>query len=279
MKKYFLFLFFCFLLVSVSAASVANITTQQDATDCLNNSKKLMMELVDSNLSVKRVNDTIYQAEIIYNSQVSLVSRGRKADFSLVSSYCDSVSEVYSLAINSRDALSVLLKFYNESITPEMNSSSIDQIISEINFEIASERYEKVQPLIDKAYQEISDVRARSTTLNLFVDSTSRGLKTFFIKNWRIILAVFVILVILWFSLRKPVRAKLLNYRLDKLAQRRESIKKLVMRSQKEYFEKGNIADSDYKIRIANYAELIRDIDRQVPLLREELAKLKGVKE
>jgi hypothetical protein len=51
------------------------------------------------------------------------------------------------------------------------------------------------------------------------------------------------------------------------------------MKSQQDYFQTGKIADSDYKIRAANYAELVRDIDRQVPLIKEELAKLSGGKQ
>lgn len=266
---------FVLLCISfVSSAETRNATSQQQASDCLDHSKKLMLELVDENLSVKRVNDTIYQAEIIYNSQALLSNRGQKSDFSLVTTYCDSVSNIYSLALSSKDSISTLLKFYNESITSEMNSSSVDLIINEINFEMQSERYEKIQDLVDSAYNEISNIRARSTALNLFVDSTSRGLKRFILNNWIYLLSSLILIVVLWIFLRKPIKIKLLNSKLDGLARRRNSIKKLIMKSQQEYFQTGKIADSDYKIRVANYAELIRDIDREVPLIKEELAKL-----
>lgn len=278
------FLLFSFLVsilfVSfVSAADQVNLSTEDKASICLNESKNIVQQMINENLSIQRVNDSVSQAEVIYRAQIVLKSRGQKSDFSIVLSYCDSVSKVYNLALDSKDSLSTLLKFYNESITSEMNSSSIDVILNEINFEMQSERYEKVPPLIDKAYQEISDVRARSTTLNLFVDSTTRGIKSFILKNWKFIAIFLSTLIILWLVFRIPIKVKLLNYRLERLASRRDSIKKLIMRTQQDYFQTGKIADSDYKIRIANYAELVRDIDRQVPIIKEELAKLRGGKE
>ncbi|VVB80369.1 Uncharacterised protein [uncultured archaeon] len=272
------FIFFV-LLSFASAADSTNLSVEDQASSCLNNSKVLMNQLVAENLTVSRVNDTISQAEVLYNAQEVLKARKQKTDFSLVISYCDSVSKIYSLALDSKDSLSTLLKYYKESVTPEMNTTTIDVIINETMFEMQSERYEKVQPLIDNAYQEITNVRARSTTLNLFVDSTTRGLKSFFLKNWKIIVAVLAVLTLLWFMFKTPIRVKLLNNQLDRLARRRESIKRLIMVSQKDYFQTGKIADSDYKIRVGNYAELVRDIDRQVPLIKEELAKLKGGKE
>ena len=46
------------------------------------------------------------------------------------------------------------------------------------------------------------------------------------------------------------------------------------MNVQKDYFQYGKIAEGEYNIKTKKFAELIRDIDRQVPLMQEELAKL-----
>jgi hypothetical protein len=51
------------------------------------------------------------------------------------------------------------------------------------------------------------------------------------------------------------------------------------MQCQKNYFQFGTLPEGEYNIKIKKYAELVRDIDRQIPLLQEEMAKLKMSKE
>ncbi len=43
---------------------------------------------------------------------------------------------------------------------------------------------------------------------------------------------------------------------------------------QKDYFQHGKINDLSYHIKTKKYSDLIRAINRQLPLLREELKKL-----
>ena len=46
-----------------------------------------------------------------------------------------------------------------------------------------------------------------------------------------------------------------------------------MQKTQKEYFQKGSLSESGYQIRSKNFADLVRDIDRQIPLLEEKLIK------
>jgi hypothetical protein len=55
-------------------------------------------------------------------------------------------------------------------------------------------------------------------------------------------------------------------------------LQELIARTQRDYFEKGNIGEDTYNIRINRFGEMIRDINRQVPLIREQLAKVEKVK-
>jgi len=51
---------------------------------------------------------------------------------------------------------------------------------------------------------------------------------------------------------------------------------KLIKKSQYEYFHLFKIPEELYHIRIEKFGELIRDIDRQIPLLVEERERIKG---
>ena len=48
------------------------------------------------------------------------------------------------------------------------------------------------------------------------------------------------------------------------------------METQRDYFQYGKIPEGEYNIKTKRFAELVRDIDRQVPLLKEEIIKLRG---
>jgi len=61
---------------------------------------------------------------------------------------------------------------------------------------------------------------------------------------------------------------------------RKDSIRNLTAKTQQDYFEKQDLSEITYKTRITKYAELIRDINRQIPLLNEKLElKLKKKKD
>jgi hypothetical protein len=65
-----------------------------------------------------------------------------------------------------------------------------------------------------------------------------------------------------------------LNKKLEHLYLRRTTLKKLIAKTQKEFFEKGTIDETTYHIRLNKYGEIIRDINRQIPLVKEELESL-----
>ena len=263
---------FCFAATDNSS----NNFTQQQAAECLNNSRDIMNFMLGQGFNVLRINDSIKQAQLVFDSQLILISKKKAYDFSSVIDECTQIVTIRDSAISVRDQLGTLLKFYNESLNPNLNTSSADVLIAEINKEIKDERYENVPALIDKTYNEISAIQASQSTLSIFYSATTRGLKVFFSRNWKVIVFVVSLLIILLIIYRVKLSLWLLTRKIDKLKNKKVTIKELVMQTQLDYFQNGKIAEGEYNIKTKKYAELIRDIDRQVPLLQEELAKLQS---
>ena len=260
----------------VSAADV-NLSVKDNATLCINNSVAIVAELQAANFSIARANDTLIQAENLYLSQVLVEQRSRTAQFDLVFPYCDTIANLKVNAYNSRDAFIALSRFYNESfVNTNINTSSVGAIMSQISDEIKSERYEKVQGLVTQAYTEIINVKSESSTLNLFYQSTTRSLQKFFLDNWKTIILSLTVLIVLFFVYRASIYRMLIRKKITNLQARKESLKNLIMKTQKQYFEGGNISESSYTIRTKSFAEMIRDIDRQIPLLQERLFLYSG---
>lgn len=271
-----------FFIIMCSARSSAyiiaeeqNLTSEQKAELCIEESKMIIEWLVEAGFGTEKLNDTLVQTETIYDGLVSK----RKKDFSPVISSCEDIKIAKELAFKSKDEFEALLKFYNESITKDMNSSKVEMLIKQIKNEIESERYEKVGELVDSAYEEIIEIKSSYTALNIFKDYTAGLFYLVFVKHWKGVLILAVFSAALLFIYKIKITKWIIENKIESLDVRRKTLKNLIKDTQKEYFEYGNLPEGAYNIRTKKFAEMIRDIDRQIPLLREELAKLERAKE
>jgi len=263
-----------FSITFASALTETNKTTQQQAAACINDSIKIMNELAQDGFNTLRVNDTIRQASLTYTAQSVLKDKKQNYDFTSVANYCNQIVQIRNNAFSSRDELGALLRFYNDSIVPGMDTIGIDSIINEIKEDINTERYEEVPPLVDEAYSEISNVKASYTTLNIFYKNTTKTLQSFFEAYWQTIVILLIILIVAFFAYRTKIREWMLNRKIEALQLRKKTLKELIMNLQINYFQEGKIPEGEYNIKTKKFAELIRDIDRQIPLLEEELLKI-----
>jgi hypothetical protein len=269
---------FLFSISFMSSADSSNETIKNQSLICLNESYTVMHDMSVAGFNVIRVNDSIKQAQLLYNSQQVLFEKKAKYDFSSIIDYCIEIKNIQLNATFARDEFNALLVFYNSSIVEGMNTASIDKILNEIRDEIKNERYEKVKPLVDSAYNEIINVKSSYTALNVFIDSTTRSFARFLKENAIAIIVTILVLAILFFTFRIRILKWILSRKIMYLELRKKTIKELVMKTQKDYFERGTMAEGEYNIKVKKFAELIRDIDRQIPLLREDLIKLEKKK-
>lgn len=269
-KKILLFILLGIFLISFVSAIESNIT-KQDAELCINQSAILIHNLQTDGFSIIRVNDTLSEANLFYQSQKS--SRAPKISFSRVIDYCNEIKNISEQAYAARDSFQALITFYNQSITEDMNTTELDLLLKQIDNEIKSERYEKVEDLVNKGYDEISQVQSEFSTINVIYMNTTKSLKIFFQKNWLTITVLIVLFLILFLAYKTRIKHWLVERKIKNLEIRKSTIKSLITKIQTDYFHAGTISESEYNIKTKKFAELIRDIDRQIPLLYEELAK------
>jgi len=263
-------LFMNLSFVSAAEPAVQNLSSKDQAIACLNESENIMVELADSNFSIERVNDTIIQAKALYND----IFTKKKEDYALVIDSCNEIKKIKELAYTSRDEFEGLTKFYNESITPGMNTTELDALMADIDKEISSERYEGVAGMIDTTYAKIIDVKSSYSTLSVL----NRNLQNFFVRQWKSLVITFLVIVIPLIIFRVPILIAWDKNKINKLEVRKKTLRGLIKQTQKEYFEYGRLPEGMYNIKTKKFAELIRDIERQIPLLQEEIAKLERKK-
>lgn len=280
---------FLFILIFPFLYAETNLTMQQQADLCLNESSLTIELMIKDGFNIQRLNDTLEEAKTIYASQIVPTIRTKKPDFTLVIAKCLEITSLREQAILVREDFEVLKKVYNDSVIKVMNTSKIDSFMAKIEDNIRSERYELVPNLIDEAYDEISSLRASYTALNVFYANTVTGIKQFLLKknqlflksgieNWKILSTLILILIILFFVYRLQIMKWLIKTKIDSMQTRKKTIKGLIMNLQKDYFQYGNIPEETYNIRTKKFAEIIRDIDSKIPLLQAELARIEGLK-
>ena len=81
-------------------------------------------------------------------------------------------------------------------------------------------------------------------------------------------------LAIFFFLFQKQIRRFLINARIKALSAERGVLESMIKSLQKEYFESGKVNELSYHIKTKKFGDLIRNINRQLPMLKEELRKL-----
>ena len=269
-NKFFLALL-VFILVINGINAAENKSVQ--VVFCLNESYKTLKQLSDDNFSVQRINDTIKIAKELYDFQI----KKKSPDFSGVITKCEEIAKVKELAYTSRDQIYGIEKSYLTFLSKmekiKANTTEIQAFYKSLKQEFLDERYENVLKGIPKLEKDMIEQEAKETTMNLFYKSISRNLKTVIIENYITILIVLALLLIGFLLYRTKIRIFLIKHKIFKLETEKSTVKELIKKTQKDYFEGGTIAENDYSIKTKRYAEIIRDIDRQIPLLNEQLQK------
>ena len=276
MKKSLFIILIFFSLFSINQLVLAeeqNLTDKELSIQCINNSEVILKELIENDFSYQRINDSIKQMNDFLEVQSSLEEKGRATDYSNILNLCDEIVSIKTSAFDLRDEIKVLEDFKEISLEG-IESNETEDLLEEIHKEMKNERYELVPKLIEETYSSIIMAQSRATTLNVFYDATTKGLKRFFKENWLYIVISLFILLILFKIFKKPVKIKILKNKLYLVEARRKSLKDMVLKNQDDYFNKGDISEEAFSVRGKKLVELLRDNDREISILKQQLYAL-----
>lgn len=274
----FFILFFMANLRVEAISNPGNLTNMTLAENCISSSTKIMKELADNGFNVQQVNDTLKKLEQLFEMQKSLELRKRPTDYNVIFSYCSDIANIKKNAYEARDML-YSLEIQYEDFTKiiknyNINISEVGALMNEIRKEIEDERYEQVKEKIPDIEKKIMSMQAEASTMKLFYKTVSRGFKSFIVDNYILLISILAIAIFLWFAYMMRIKKFLIQRKINKLKIEKSVLKDLIKEVQRDYFQYGKIPEGVYNIKTTKYAELIRDIDRQIPLLKEELAKI-----
>lgn len=231
-----------------------------------------MAKMISDGFKVARYNDTLTVAKNEFDTKLYLqITTNKTQDFSVVKDKLNELANIKTLAYRARDELKTLEATINET---GGDLSEVMPYFYRAKSEFLSERYEYALNAIDATYQALSEQQSMQTKLRLFYEATTRTLANFVSTYWKEIIVSIIVLAIVALISWHRISIYLLNKKLEHLYLRRTTLKKLIAKTQKEFFEKGTIDETTYHIRLNKYGEIIRDINRQIPLVKEELESL-----
>ncbi|MCK9570465.1 hypothetical protein M0R72_16070 [Candidatus Pacearchaeota archaeon] len=276
--KFFLICLFFVLLLS----NIENINASSNASIEAKNSIEIARGCLDyfvvEEIPSIRANETFNEALQIYETKIFYENTGNKVDFSLVNEYSQEVCSIKDFASRARDELNIFLEYYNNS-AERFDLSEMDEEYNAILNSYYGERFEETSSLINGGYSRISEIESSQTTLNLFYKTTTQTLKNFFINNWIQIIISLVSLFLVFFISRTSINLFSTLRKIKRLELEKKSLFELIKKTQEAYFTSKTMSEIEFSVKIKTFKNMIRDIDRRIPELREKLIKLKRDKD
>jgi hypothetical protein len=233
-------------------------------------------ELEQNGLGVIRMNDILKDTKQLYEAQVALEKQNGIPDFRLIKQRIDEIEQVKVGALEVGDQLTAL-RVYVDSIK-NLNLSEVNLIYDQAKAEFSKERYDVSSNLIESAYKKISQIQAASTTTSVIYKVATASVMSFLKENWKTIVIIISVLFILGIILHNRIFAYIITRKILKLQLEKSILNNLIQQTQKEYFDKKTLPEESFNIRIKKFKELIREINRQIPLLKEQVERRKRTK-
>ena len=280
MKNVIIVVIFILLIASFASFVYAQGEKREKevAYEAILAAKDHMSKMQAAGFSIKRVNDTILEAAILYEAQVALEEKTGSADYSKVIETANSVAEIRKEAFKVYDELSALSKRLEE-LSQSQNMSEAIEIFNEAKKEFEDERYEQTREAIDSCYKKINELQATLARIKAIYEASTKTLAGFFARNYKTLAIIALILITIYFFFGKKIRCYFINRAIRKLEIEKQTLNNLIKKAQYEYFQKGVISEGTYSIRVSKFGELIRDLNRRIPLLNVRIEEVKKRKE
>lgn len=281
---------FCMLLLNVSAntpqnatavapvdAAPASIQTRSTqyygALAALASANQSIAKMLDAGLPTLRANDAYMAAEQWLEGQSALEEIGSKADYNFVLENVNQISQIESTAFAVQDDFNILSSRLGNATAGANLTYAIDLRDSALS-EFRDERFDEAKNLIEQSYAEISSAETAAVHSQTLVESTRKNIESFLRENWQAMLGAFAVMCVLFFIFQKRIRRFMAISRMNSLMHEKEVLQSMLRELQRDYFEKGGVNEMTYHVKTKKFGDLIRNINRQIPLLKEELKRI-----
>jgi hypothetical protein len=261
------------ILVLLSTCVFAQ--TKEEALDSIDGIQDIIDEMKSANFSVMMLEDLLEQTNNLFVGQEAVEDAGDEADYTFIIKNYEDIKNIRDRAFSINDEIFSISSMISDLDSRGIDVSGINSKFSELEIEFSNERYDQAEELIEKLYTAVSESEAESAQVSALYESSRKTLSGFLEDNWQVIIIVGTVLVAGILLFYNEFRVYRLNNRKRRLHFEKHVVTDLIRKVQRGYFEKRELSEGQYSIKISKFRELIRDIDRMLPIINEKLAKTK----
>jgi hypothetical protein len=235
-------------------------------------------EIVDmmkhQKLTTNRVEDLLYVANALYKEQLENEENGSAYNYNFIKIKLNEIEVVSEQAFNAYNELK-LLEIEMEEIRSSIDMEEIDGLYIIAKQELDDERYSTSIDKIDDARKKISELNSFNSRARAISTQLSKGLLNFIWTYKYIFLVIILVPLLIYLIFKKQIRKHKLNKRLKEYETQKTVLHNLIKKLQNDYFIDGNVPETSYTVKLQKYEELIRDVERKVAIVKEELLLLR----
>ena len=271
-KQIKLIILAAFAILLITSLVSAETNESINAKQAIETAKQEIKDMQARDIPINRANESLKNALQLYTAQYAFEITGRKADYALVISTANKISEIQQSAFNAQDELKIFIQTYQET-QETTNLSEMDKDYNNILKSFQEERFEDTIKLVTEGYKTLSAIQSKQTAVRIFYSTTTNKISSFFKNNWPAIVITLIIIALLAIIFRRPIRIFIIKKRVDGINLRKGALLGLIKKLQIQYFNTKNISETEYTVKLTRFKELIRDFDRQMSIAREDLMK------
>jgi hypothetical protein len=215
-----------------------------------------------------RISDGLIAAQAYYELERPLVAANKKENFTDTFKKVTEMEGIVDLAYEAKDEI-VALTSHLAEVKGEIDTAPVEELLALAKREMREERFENVKATTAQGEDKIAELQSLDTKAKAAAEAATANLISFLDTNKFNIVGILIILIVLFVIFRNRLRHYLAKARIRALELEKETLKNEIRRAQTEFFVKGTLPESIYKIRIKVFNMMIRNITRKIAVAYE----------
>ncbi|QQR92708.1 MAG: hypothetical protein IPJ89_00485 [Candidatus Iainarchaeum archaeon] len=238
----------------------------------LENMQDTIGKMGAAGLKTVRVSDGLIAAHSYYEIEYPLVQSGKKENFTDVYKKISELDRIISLAYEAKDEIVALEKHLGEA-KDSIDPAPVEALLASAKRELNAERFETAKESANAGEDKIVELQSLDTKAKAAAEAATANVFSFLDTNKFTILGAGGVLLVFFLIFKNRLKRYMAISRINALELERNTLRDEIRRAQDEFFVKGSIPDSIYKIRIKVYNAMVRDITRKIAVSTEALQK------
>lgn len=240
-----------------------------DANDSIN-------KLKDANLPTERVSDMLLLAQDSLDGAVELAVLNKAGiDLTIFNQKMKEFGDMVDLEFTAHDEIAALKDRLDKAAKEVSDISEATDLYNQAQAEFMDQHFENISLIVDKTDEKIIDLTSFQTRTGAIYDAAASSVTGFVSKYWAELALLFGVPLVLYLIFRRRIKRHNLMAKIDALELEKNTLNEEIKKAQKEYFVVGKMSEGAYTTRVNVYGEMIRDLTKEIALLREGEEKLK----